>query len=433
LGTDTAWDKGERIHIRLSKGNEHHGDFDGFGLFYLKNGINQDIGCDYDDGTNCWKQKSQITGDSRKIRVRRISDNVSIYIGDTLLHIFDDATTEDLYLTLNTGAFNEEKGSLLSYHVEISEIQANGIICAENSPTKTTLKYDDGTMEQGLVPWSDEIGSEVCVRFTPNCYPATLEDVQFFVSGTSGSAASTPFAVRIYDDDNGSYPGTLLNIDDITWSATKSNEWVSVDLSQQNIRIDEGDFFVSMYWLKAPGASGQNITQTIGIDTNAPIDERSYLKWGANDAWHKMSSTQKGDRDAMIRATYNEKNASINATTIVLTTASLSATITTGSDTVVYGTTGANSIILESGAYAELLNFPGNNTITIKADSSLFTVSRSGATVTFEGTGNTVLKIPATLEEQTIAFNDGSWTLVIDSGKVMLKDQAISLAPSAIK
>jgi hypothetical protein len=107
-------------------------------------------------------------------------------------------------------------------------------------------------------------------------------------------------------------------------------------------------------------------------------------------------------------------------------------TVSAGSVAEIYGCAGANNIILEARAGATLINMPGNNKITINADSRLFTVSRSGAYVTFEGTDSTVLKIPATLDSQTIVFKDASWTLVIDSGKVMMEDQIITLNPSAI-
>ena len=117
---------------------------------------------------------------------------------------------------------------------------------------------------------------------------------------------------------------------------------------------------------------------------------------------------------------------------VILTDSSPDTTITAGSTAQVYGTTGVNHITLESGAEAKLFNVPGSNTVTIKAESSLFTVSRSGATVSFEGTDGTVLKIPATLDSQTIVFNDGSWALIIDSGKVMLGQQEISLEAQEI-
>ena len=81
----------------------------------------------------------------------------------------------------------------------------------------------------------------------------------------------------------------------------------------------------------------------------------------------------------------------------------------------------------------KLLNTPGNNTIKVEANSTIFTVSRSGAYVTFEEINGTVLKMPATLEGQTVEFKDErSLRLIIDSGKVMLGDQIIGLTPSSI-
>ena len=168
--------------------------------------------------------------------------------------------------------------------------------------SSTTLKYDDGISDLNFRPWSDNIGSEVAVRFTPISYPARLNQVQFFVSGNSVIAASTVFQVRIYDDDNGGYPGTLLSKSFPTASATKQGEWVTVDVSQQGISVADGDFFVSMYWLTPPGASGENDNQSLGMDGTAPIHGRSFAKWGGNDSWHPMSYATCGDMDAMIRA-----------------------------------------------------------------------------------------------------------------------------------
>jgi hypothetical protein len=70
--------------------------------------------------------------------------------------------------------------------------------------------------------------------------------------------------------------------------------------------------------------------------------------------------------------------------------------------TVVYGSSGQNRLYLESGAAAELINFPGSNLIEFESDALLFEVSRSGTVVTFEGSDGTILKIPATSQEQTI-------------------------------
>lgn len=118
--------------------------------------------------------------------------------------------------------------------------------------------------------------------------------------------------------------------------------------------------------------------------------------------------------------------------TLILDDTNSSATIQSSSTNVLYGSTDNNRVIIEAGGKVKLLNTPGSNAITIEADSSIFTVYRSGAYVSFEGTDGTVLKIPATLESQTISFNDKNGSLVIDSGKVMLENQEITLMPSTI-
>jgi hypothetical protein len=108
-------------------------------------------------------------------------------------------------------------------------------------------------------------------------------------------------------------------------------------------------------------------------------------------------------------------------------------TIPTGSDAVVYGTAEPNHIIIGNGARAELINFPGQNTIEMQSDSSAFNVSRSGTVVTFTGSDGTILKIPATIEIQTISFNgDESRVLQIYNNQVKLDDQEITTTAAPI-
>jgi endo-alpha-1,4-polygalactosaminidase (GH114 family) len=118
----------------------------------------------------------------------------------------------------------------------------------------------------------------------------------------------------------------------------------------------------------------------------------------------------------------------------ILTSASHSHTVTTGSDEKVYGDSTSNQIILEKVARVELINFPGLNSVEIQADASLFTVSRSGTVVTFTGSDGTVLKMPATTDIQTISFNgEESRVLQIHNNQVMLDDQIITLTPAPIE
>jgi len=122
------------------------------------------------------------------------------------------------------------------------------------------------------------------------------------------------------------------------------------------------------------------------------------------------------------------------ADTIILSSTSANYTITSGSDEKVYGTFASNQITLEAGAKAELINFPGSNSIQIQSSSGLFTVSRSGSMVTFEGSDGTILKIPTTTDIQTISFNEEeSRVLQIHNNQVMLDDQVIATTSASIE
>ena len=106
--------------------------------------------------------------------------------------------------------------------------------------------------------------------------------------------------------------------------------------------------------------------------------------------------------------------------------------MTAGRNILIYGTSGTNVITLESGAKAELINFPGYNQINIASSSGLFTVSRSGTVVTFQGEDGTMLKIPATMTFQTIGFTDGDLELSIQGSQVVLGDQMIGSQQSPV-
>jgi hypothetical protein len=104
-----------------------------------------------------------------------------------------------------------------------------------------------------------------------------------------------------------------------------------------------------------------------------------------------------------------------------------------GTMVLVYGTSGKNRIILESGARAELIHFPGQNTIQMQSSAALFTVFRSGTMVIFQGTDETVLKIPATADTQTILFaSQETFSLRIHDNQVMLDDKIIGLEQSSL-
>ena len=98
----------------------------------------------------------------------------------------------------------------------------------QSNASSFELTYDDGTSEINCSPWSNEPGSEIAVRFTPKVYPVKLQKIKFYV--TSARQPSTLFEVRIYDDNNGIYPGSRLDHGYIQGAGTVGNEWIEIDV-----------------------------------------------------------------------------------------------------------------------------------------------------------------------------------------------------------
>ncbi len=93
----------------------------------------------------------------------------------------------------------------------------------------------------------------------------------------------------------------------------------------------------------------------------------------------------------------------------------------------VYGTWGENHVTLEKGAAAHLFYFPGENIITMDTDSSKYFVSRSGAMVTIRSQDGTLVKIPATTQQQFIVFSSEPMPLQIRGHQIFLGNQRIVL------
>jgi serine protease AprX len=117
------------------------------------------------------------------------------------------------------------------------------------------LIYDDYTAES-----YGEIGSTdgyLAVRITPTTYPVQLRAARFYVHDTT----TYPFELRIWDDDgndwagSGGAPGDMLItpmiVDPVVTSSADPNmdpnvAWFDVDLSEHNITIDSGDFYIGV-------------------------------------------------------------------------------------------------------------------------------------------------------------------------------------------
>ncbi|MCP4761965.1 MAG: toll/interleukin-1 receptor domain-containing protein [archaeon] len=138
----------------------------------------------------------------------------------------------------------------------------------------------------GNAPWSDTNGSQIAVRLSPVNYPTILEKIKVYI--TSDDAPWTPFKINIYSPNN-QHPGNRLNSIDIVDHDGNGNKWHDIDITEHKIIISEGDFFVSMEWLEAPGLNGENEVQYVYASSNKDMPGKTFFKYGTQDKWWRIN------------------------------------------------------------------------------------------------------------------------------------------------
>jgi subtilisin family serine protease len=136
-----------------------------------------------------------------------------------------------------SGSFNVYAGTLC-LGAECPDVEVG---LALNEPVE--LKYDDATAEN-----YGEIGSTsgyLAVKFQPAAYPAQLKTARFYV----WDETAYPFEIRVWDDNTPlGKPGTDLIapfiVDPVVSSAAQEVAWFDIDLSDHNIIINEGQFYI---------------------------------------------------------------------------------------------------------------------------------------------------------------------------------------------
>jgi len=234
------------------------------------------------------------------------------------------------------------------------------------------------------------------------------------IAGVWGSSASDVFAVANI--------GNILHSTGASWTAMETG----TSYKFQDVWGNSGD---NVY---AVGASGA----LMKYDGSEWLDVESNTDNDLNGAWvssdgvvfvvgengHMLQNGEAGSGPVTpVTIDINEPDA------YLILTNEKTYTLPGGTCTHVYGSSGVNTILIEANSGARLFNFPGVNTIQLESAYNLFTVSRAGATVTFEGTDGTILVVAATEDAQSLIFSDQTLELVIESSMITLGNQVIPL------
>jgi hypothetical protein len=159
------------------------------------------------------------------------------------------------------------------------------------------LSYDDGVPE--FLGAFETAGDGLALRFTPPAHPFYLQSVSANIANfdTLPSDPTRPLAVRVYSDDQGQ-PGDLI-AEGVQIAArsvpVNSSLWVEGDLSDRNIVITEGDFYVQLVWLTP-------LNPAVGIDMSEPNEQRTWAQEAGQWIWLATAGPPLAQAQAMIRA-----------------------------------------------------------------------------------------------------------------------------------
>jgi hypothetical protein len=147
-----------------------------------------------------------------------------------------------------------------------NESEFSNIATATVEPiTVHELAYDDDGMNTSINVGS---GNMLAVRFTPLSYPSKVLRIKIYCVGDDAGVA----IAQIWDDnETNNLPGTVLS-PQVGFSLVPG--WNVKDVSQLDIIINSGDIYIGI--VETPQ------TPRIGIDTDLPVDWRSYVNVAAN-------------------------------------------------------------------------------------------------------------------------------------------------------
>ena len=233
-----------------------------------------------------------------------LNANVTTVGGGTpVFNVYRSVNGSDFNLMFNGGSLEDnmyldntvQNGNEYCYEVTSvysgDEGNPAGPACAlPEAQTIYEIAHDDGTDETSI---NSGPFNTLCVKFTPGSYPVDLYRASFYCVGSSNGVAF----VNVWDDDgDDGMPGTMLVENEPTQFA--GGVWTPVSLSNENVVITEGSFYVG--WMES------DQTPPIGVDSDNSA-ENSFIDLGLGVGFEPFGNYFEGAM--MIRAEVDSANA----------------------------------------------------------------------------------------------------------------------------
>tara|TARA_B100002051_G_scaffold127912_1_gene121707 strand:+ start:52 stop:2904 length:2853 start_codon:yes stop_codon:yes gene_type:complete len=233
-----------------------------------------------------------------------LNANVTTVGGGTpVFNVYRSVNGSDFNLMFNGGSLEDnmyldntvQNGNEYCYEVTSvysgDEGNPAGPACAlPEAQTIYEIAHDDGTDETSI---NSGPFNTLCVKFTPGSYPVDLYRASFYCVGSSNGVGF----VNVWDDDgDDGMPGTML-VENIP-TQFAGGVWTPVSLSNENVVITEGSFYVG--WMESEQ------TPPIGVDSDNSA-ENSFIDLGLGVGFEPFGNYFEGAM--MIRAEVDSANA----------------------------------------------------------------------------------------------------------------------------
>lgn len=152
-------------------------------------------------------------------------------------------------------------------------------------------------MLEPVIPFSPKNGNPGCMVGVESCLDEEriLKGLKLFI--TDYGKPNAPFSINLYEFSLSKRPNIEIPITEKSFNSiiTSGNDWTSIDLKNESIKLFPGKYLISVRWLEAPGNDGLE-SLTIGFKKGYYQEPISWMNWsGKESEWSKDTGPYTGN------------------------------------------------------------------------------------------------------------------------------------------